>query len=298
MSEFGFIHDLRALADPDHALDFTDDAATLPAADVICTDTLVEGLHFIGRESPADLAHKMLAVNVSDVLAMNARPSHALLNLCLPERCDAPWRAGFVAGMGEACAHFGVTLLGGDTTGSTGPLVLTATVLGQLEGRSLWTRSAAQPGERICVAAPVGQGALGLADALAGRDDTTNAHHYRRPMPRTDLLGRPGVGGCADISDGLIADLSHICRSSEVQGVVDLASIPLANTAGDWTEQLCGGDEYQLIFTLAPNAPLPPACTVIGEIVARPEPKAAPVRLLGPEAIVTAALSRSGYQHF
>ena len=100
MSEFDFIRDLRPLTDLDPALGLADDAALVPAqAEVVCTDTLVEGLHFIGDEPAADLAFKLLAVNASDLVAMNARPTHALLNLSLPAgRCDAAWRAGFITG--------------------------------------------------------------------------------------------------------------------------------------------------------------------------------------------------------
>ena len=138
MSEFDFIRDLRPLTDLDPALGLADDAALVPAqAEVVCTDTLVEGLHFIGDEPAADLAFKLLAVNASDLVAMNARPTHALLNLSLPGgRCDAAWRAGFITGLGEACAAFGLQLLGGDTTGSPAGLVLSATLFGDLEGRS------------------------------------------------------------------------------------------------------------------------------------------------------------------
>ena len=120
-----------------------DDAAALPAGDVICTDTLVESVHFLGRETPQDLAHKLLAVNVSDVVAMNARPTHALLNLTLPSYCDPTWRAGFIEGLGQACELFSVQVLGGDTTRSPGPLVLSATLLGMLEERQMWRRAGA-----------------------------------------------------------------------------------------------------------------------------------------------------------
>ena len=240
MSEFDFIRDLRPLTDLDPALGLADDAALVPAqADMVCTDTLVEGLHFIGDEPAADLAFKLLAVNASDLVAMNARPTHALLNLSLPgARCDATWRAGFIDGLGEACAAFGLQLLGGDTTGSPAGLVLSATLFGDLEGRDPWRRAGAEAGQRVCVSGPVGAGALGLADVQAGETDTAFAAHYRRPTPRLDLLGLPGVTACADISDGLIADLGHICRASGVAAEVDLSAVPLADPARDAAAQL------------------------------------------------------------
>ena len=296
MSEFGFINDLRPLADRDHALDFQDDAATMPPADVICTDTLVEAVHFFGSEPARDLAHKMLAVNVSDVVAMNARPTHALLNLSLPRRCDATWRADFVAGLTEACTHFDLRLLGGDTTSAPESLVLTATVMGALDGRTLWRRRDARVGDRICVGGAIGAGALGLRDMHSGDSNSALAQHFRRPMPRVDLLGAAGVGGCADVSDGLIADLAHICRASAVTGMLDLSRVPYADPRADWAAQVTGGDDYQLVFTLAPSAPVPSGCTVVGEVALR-QPEQA-VILDGPAAVIRAAHEKLGYTHF
>jgi thiamine-monophosphate kinase len=296
VSEFGFINDLRPLADRDHALDFQDDAATMPPADVICTDTLVESVHFFGSEPAGELAHKMLAVNVSDVLAMNARPTHALLNLSLPQRCDAAWRADFVAGLKAACAHFDLRLLGGDTTGAPTSLVLMATVIGALDGRALWRRSGARVGDRICVGGAIGAGALGLRDMQNGETGSTFAQHFRQPMPRMDLLDATGVGGCADVSDGLIADLIHICQASNVTGVLDLTHVPYADPSADWAAQVAGGDDYQLVFTLSPEFPLPTGCTVVGEITQRQLERS--VILDGPAAVIRAAQANLGYTHF
>jgi len=296
VSEFDFIHDLKGLADPDHALNFEDDAATLPPGDVICTDTLVEAVHFFGSEPAGDLAHKLLAVNVSDVVAMNARPTHALLNLSLPQACDSAWRDAFIAGLEHACSVFGLRLLGGDTTGSPGPLVLSATVMGALEGRTLWRRSGARVGDLVCVGGSIGLGALGLRDMLSKEHDTAFAQHYRTPMPRLDLLGTKGVGGCADVSDGLVADLGHICRASGVTGHLDLLRVPFADPATDWAVQVRGGDDYQLVFTLSPDAPLPADCTVVGEVV--PATPGSPVLLQGPDAVCEALSKSDGFKHF
>ena len=296
MSEFDFIHDLKGLADPDHALNFEDDAATLPTGDVVCTDTLVETVHFFGSEPARDLAHKLLAVNVSDVVAMNARPTHALLNLSLPKTCDSAWRADFIYGLEHACDVFGLRLLGGDTTGSPGPLVLSATVMGVLEGSTLWRRAGAKVGDLICVGGTIGRGALGLRDMLAKAPDTVFAKHYRTPMPRLDLLGSKGVGGCADVSDGLVADLGHICRASGVTGRLDLQRVPFAEPEADWAAQVRGGDDYQLVFTLSPDAPLPPGCTVVGDVVSATPGSA--VLLLGPDAVCKALSKSDGFKHF
>lgn len=301
MSEFDFIRDLRPLTDLDPALGLADDAALVPEqADVVCTDTLVEGLHFIGDEPAADLAFKLLAVNASDLVAMNARPTHALLNLSLPStRCDAAWRAGFIDGLGEACATFGLQLLGGDTTGSPAGLVLSGTLFGDLERRSPWRRAGAGAGQRVCVSGPVGAGALGLADVQAGETDTAFATHYRRPTPRMDLLGLPGVTACADISDGLIADLGHICRASGVAAEVDLPAVPLADPAGDAAAQISGGDDYCLVFTIetSSKASLPAGCQAIGTIIpaVQDQPR---VRLSGEAAIAAQIEARAGYTHF
>ncbi|MBL6772870.1 MAG: thiamine-phosphate kinase [Alphaproteobacteria bacterium] len=301
MSEFDFIRDLRPLTDLDPALGLADDAALVPAqAEVVCTDTLVEGLHFIGDEPAADLAFKLLAVNASDLVAMNARPTHALLNLSLPGgRCDAAWRAGFITGLGEACAAFGLQLLGGDTTGSPAGLVLSATLFGDLEGRAPWRRADAEAGQRVCVSGPVGAGALGLADVQAGETQTAFAAHYRRPTPRLDLLGLPGVTACADISDGLIADLGHVCRASGVAAEVDLSAVPLADPAGDAAAQITGGDDYHLVFTVAEpsEAALPADCATIGRIIPAVQGQSL-VRLSGEPAIVAQIEARAGYTHF
>lgn len=296
MSEFEFIHDLRSLSDPDHALNLEDDAAHVPDSDVICTDTLVESVHFLGSEPPQTLAHKLLAVNVSDIVAMNARPTHALLNLTLPVRCDGAWRAGFIEGLKQACADFHLSLLGGDTTSSPGSLVLSATLLGKLEGRKMWRRAGAQVGDRVCVGGSVGRGALGLRDMQAGAQETQPAQHFQCPIPRLDLLGSSGVNACADVSDGLIADLAHICRASAVSALLDLKMVPYADPDADWALQITGGDDYHLVFTQQPSAPLPPGCTVIGEIVGLHDKE--PVIMTGPDAVVEAAKSKMGYAHF
>ena len=296
MSEFDFIHDLKSLSDPNHALNLEDDAAALPAGDIICTDTLVESVHFLGRETPQDLAHKLLAVNVSDVVAMNARPTHALLNLTLPSYCDPTWRAGFIEGLGQACELFSVQVLGGDTTRSPGPLVLSATLLGMLEGRQMWRRAGARVGDLVCVGGTIGRGALGLDDMMAGKTNSTAALHFKRPMPRLDLLGCDGVSGCADVSDGLVADLAHICRASGVSSTLDLSRIPYADPSADWALQATGGDDYELVFTLSPTASLPAGCTVVGEIV--PIQGDGTVALQGPADMIEATLAQSGYEHF
>ena len=307
VSEFDFIRELRPLTDANPALSLEDDAALIPArAGVICTDTLVESLHFIGDEPAADLAFKLLAVNVSDLTAMNARPTHALLNLSLPgDRCNADWRSSFIDGLAQACDAFGLRLLGGDTTGSPQGLVLSATLLGDLEGRDVWRRAGAQPGQQVCVSGAVGAGALGLHDMQAGRTETDFARHYRRPNPRLDLLGLAGVTACADISDGLNADLGHICRASGVAADIDLAAVPLANpnvrTDAAKAAQITGGDDYRLVFTMDSTSPLPVDCHPIGTIIPlqAPEEDDLPrIHLSGAPALAAYIGSRTGFTHF
>ena len=199
-------------------------------------------------------------------------------------------------GLQRACEAFGLRLLGGDTTGSPGPLVLSATVMGRLEGRTLWRRSGARVGDLICVGGAIGAGALGLRDMQDQNTETDFAHHYRCPSPRLDMIGANGVGGCADVSDGLVADLGHICRASGVTGVLDLSRVPYADPRADWAAQVSGGDDYQLVFTLRPNAARPTGCTVVGEVRARQADTA--VVLEGPAAICQALSRSGGYTHF
>ncbi|HSH30248.1 MAG TPA: thiamine-phosphate kinase [Thiohalobacter sp.] len=228
---------------------------------VIAADTLVAGVHFPPDTDPTAIGHKALAVNLSDLAAMGAEPAWALLALTLPEADDA-WLAAFAAGFGRLACESEIALIGGDTT--RGPLTVTVTVHGRVpEGQAL-TRSGARPGDAIYISG--GLGAAAAALALAGSLADPEAMQTCRarldsPEPRLGLgQALRGLASAAiDISDGLLADLGHLCRCSRAGAEIDVDAVPrhpaLARLAArddaawyDWP--LAGGDDYELCFTV------------------------------------------------
>ena len=262
-----------------------DDAAFLdvPAGRrlVLTADAIVEGVHYLPDDPPELVARKLLRVNLSDLAAKGAEPLGYLLTTALPARCDETWLEAFARGLGEDPRAFGVALLGGDSTSTPGPASLSLTALGTVApGREL-RRSGARPGDAVWVSGTLGDAALGLKairGELAGLGPAEReflAGRYRLPQPRTALGPRlVGLATAAiDISDGLVADLGHICATSGVAAVVEAERLPLspaARAAGAAALPLAlgGGDDYELLVT-APGA-LDPALglTRIGRIEA------------------------------
>lgn len=255
----------------DVVLGVGDDAAlvtpTPGCESVYSTDMLVSGRHFHADVDPAHLGHKTLAVNLSDMAAMGARPRFALLACALPVN-DETWLAAFAGGFLALADRFGVDLIGGDTTG--GPLNLCVTIIGEVpRGRAI-TRSGARPGDDVYVSGEVGGAALALA-AMAGRvrlDDAAFAADRDRlelPEPRVELgLNLRGIASAAlDVSDGLTGDLGHILERSGVGAVIDVARLPVAPHLASLFDgpdralalscALAGGDDYELCFA-APEA--------------------------------------------
>ncbi len=246
-----------------------DDAALLqpPAGHqlVISTDTLVEGVHFPATYSPEDLGYRALAVAVSDLAAMAARPLGFTLALTLPV-VDESWMQAFSQGLAEAAADFRIALVGGDTT--SGPLNIGVTVLGHLPlGREM-RRSGAQPGDLLCVGGPLGDGAAGLAvvtqrELPPGLGDAERAYlrqRFWRPKAQCELgieLAHIASAGI-DISDGLLAEAGHLARESAVGIEIRENDLPFSPALGHWNEaqrldwMLRGGDDYVLLFTLPP----------------------------------------------
>ncbi len=256
------------------ALALADDAALIdldPAHRlVVTTDVLVAGVHFPAADPPDLIARKLLRVNLSDLAAMGAEPLAYLLALALPKDMPSSWLEAFARGLGTDYAEFAVPLVGGDTVATTGPVTATLTALGKVAQGGALKRSAAQAGDAIFVSGCIGDGALGLM-AIEGRAaDLAPAHRdyaidrYRLPRPRL-ALGRRLVGlahGVIDVSDGLIADLGHICRTSRLGAKIEGASVALSDAAraaldddeGLLATFLTGGDDYELLFTIAPEA--------------------------------------------
>jgi thiamine-monophosphate kinase len=229
----------------------------------VTVDTLVEGVHFLPDVDPESLGHKALAVSLSDLAAMGAEPAWASLALTLP-RADQPWLQAFARGFdGLARAH-GVALVGGDMT--RGPLSISIQAYGLIAPGQGLLRSGARPGDLIYVTGTLGDAALallvkqglylgpGLVEALASR--------LERPTPRLDegRALRSLASAAIDVSDGLGADLGHICEASGAGASIDLRLLPCSEAVrayieetGDWSLPLSGGDDYELCFTLAPD---------------------------------------------
>ncbi len=284
-SEFDLIQDFFAGLDQGVSvgLGIGDDAAalSLPEGHLlhISTDTAIEGVHFLSSLSPADVAYRSVTAAASDLAAMGATPEALLLALTLPET-DRVWLEDFSRGLAEVSREIGAPLVGGDTT--RGPLSLTVTVLGSTPVGRYLTRSGAKIGDRLCVSGTLGDAAAGLA-VLSGQlavDETAAVvltTRYARPSARLPLgqALRDCATSCIDISDGLLADAAHVASASGVRLEIDSALLPLSKTLRssadldqslDWA--LAGGDDYELLFTLPDNVPLPDGCSEMGRVVA------------------------------
>lgn len=262
------------------ALGLKDDAAFLditPGCQLVATtDTLIAGVHFRVDDPPDLVAAKALRVNLSDLAAKGARPIGFLHALTLNDSIDDTYLESYAAGLKRDVEHFNVPLLGGDTTSGPGPLTITITAFGEVEKGKALLRSGARRGDVVCVTGTLGDGAVGLA-CLNAAIDLPQAmakdviDRYRLPQPR--LIGGGALAGiataCLDISDGLVADVGHLCNSSNVGAILDRDKIPLSpgtrfaveQNISNWDLVLGGGDDYELVFTVPPPR-LPELTTV------------------------------------
>ena len=279
-----------------------DDAAVLqvPEGHVlqISTDTALEGAHFLANLPAADIAYRSVMAAASDLAAMGAVPMASLLSLTLPE-ADSAWLRDFSTGLGTVCTETGLPLVGGDTT--RGPLAITVTVMGSTPAGQFMVRSGAEPGDRLCVSGTLGDAAAGL-EILKGDLSVADASisgvlaaRFTRPVARLTLgqTLRDLASACIDISDGLLADAGHLATCSGVAIEVDSSLLPLSDAlcsvvdmrqAKDWA--LAGGDDYELLFALPCNTPLPAGCTQIGRVVS------------GSGISCDRVPERAGYDHF
>ena len=233
-AEFALIaRHFRPLAGPG-ALDLQDDAAVLmppPGRDLVLTcDAMVAGVHFLPDDPPDLVGRKLLRVNLSDLAAKGATPIGYLMTVSTPRDTPDAWFAGFSAGLKQDQQQYGVTLLGGDTTSTPGPISLSLTILGHVEPGQAVHRAGARPGDGIWVTGTIGDGALGLAVARGRLADPTGhlLSRYRLPQPRVGLAIAGIASAGMDISDGLVQDLGHICRASGLAGEVEAALVPLS----------------------------------------------------------------------
>lgn len=315
--EFALVAELLAplgRGDP-RALGFADDAAVLPPEAgrdlVVATDTAVAGVHHPEGEAGGVAARRLLRANLSDLAAMGASPDGYFLNLSLPDEVGDGWLEAFADGLRRDQERFGATLLGGDTTRTPGPLTATITVVGTVPAGGALTRAGAAPGDVAMVSGTIGDAALGLAEILEGRGGGL-AGRFRLPEPRLALGERlRGIAtAAADVSDGLVADLGHVCAASGVAVRIEAAAVPLSAGAAaalaageaDLAALLAGGDDHELVFAVPPGreAAALAAGRRAGVAVARIgvfRAGAGDVEVAGPDGRPM-ALERRGWRHF
>jgi thiamine-monophosphate kinase len=263
-AEFALIaRHFRPLAGPG-ALDLRDDAAVFappPGRDLVLTaDAMVGGVHFLTSD-PADLVgRKLLRVNLSDLAAKGATPLGYLMTVSAPRDTPDAWFAGFAAGLAQDQKIYDVTLLGGDTTSTPGPVSLSLTIIGHVASGCAVHRWGAQPGHGIWVTGTIGDGALGLAVARGKLQDASGhlLTRYRLPEPRIGLAIAGIASAGMDVSDGLVQDLGHLCRACGLAAEIDATLVPLSlparNAGPEWLPTcLTGGDDYELLLAIPPE---------------------------------------------
>jgi len=267
----------------------------------VTTDSMVENVHFFAGADPEQLGYKLLAVNLSDLASMGAKPLSVTLAISLPS-VDEAWMSSFAKGFLNLAEQYSVDLIGGDTT--SGPLTLTVQALGLVpKGKGL-RRSTAKPGDLIYLTGNIGDAGLGLKikHGFACSDSELPLARFNRPKPQVEVgLALLNIANaCIDISDGLLADLGHILAQSQVGARLDWELLPLSEAVqsyiiktGDWSMPLIAGDDYELCFTVSPekSALLTIPCTQIGVIEADPK-----LRLYKSGQLQS--LTSKGYEHF
>jgi thiamine-monophosphate kinase len=251
-----------------------DDCAIIPLhngkVQVITTDLLIENRHFLlNRISPWQLGYKSLAVNLSDIAAMGAKPKSAFLSIGVPANTDLEWLEQFFNGMEALALESGTLILGGDTTGSE-KLVINLCVLGEVEENKVKLRSKARTGDLICLTGMVGDSGTGLKFLLEENlnepvaDHFIKQHHQPRPHLEEGLfLSKfPGVTGMMDVSDGIESDIQRIMESSVVGALIELEELPISPELQSVAARhgwdpiqlaLCGGEDYCLLCTIDPK---------------------------------------------
>jgi thiamine-monophosphate kinase len=308
------------------ALALRDDAAVLRPPEsqeiVLSCDTVVEGVHFLPDDPPDTIAHKALAVNLSDLAAKGARPYVYLLALALPADPQPAWLEAFASGLGELQEQAGICLVGGDTTRTPGPLAITITALGLVPHGHAVLRLGAKQGDRLYVSGTIGDACLGLRllkdPALGEKWGLSEAERgflierYRRPQPRSNLalLLRNFAQAAIDVSDGLVGDVEKLAQVSHVGAAIDTARVPFSAAAQKALRHepellatlLTAGDDYEIVAALPEGsaaafeseaAAKDARLTMIGRV----EGQAGAVKVVDPNG-KTLKLPRSGFSHF
>jgi thiamine-monophosphate kinase len=321
LAEFSLIERFCQGIGPDHKdtkLGIGDDAAIITVPNnmelAVCVDTMVEGVHFYADAEPAHIAHKLFAVNLSDMAAMGAKPKWATLTLTLPDS-DLAWLASFSESLNMIASEYEVQLIGGDTT--RGTLNLSLQIMGLLPIGKALCRSKARAGDDVYVSNTLGDAALALKcieGKLHFRDSQLDniLPALNQPEPQVALgLGLLNIANaCIDVSDGIVADLSHVAKQSDVSIEINVEKIPLSaeykqhlSMGGNYDLALGGGDDYELAFTAVRDRrgelldlaeKLGVKLTKIGQVTQKQE-QAVSMSLEGEPYHMTEEL---GYQHF
>ncbi|TCO09177.1 thiamine-phosphate kinase [Natronoflexus pectinivorans] len=275
IGEFGFIerfaHRFKDLLTP-NSMGIGDDCAVLPCDEnhdlVITTDMLVEDIHFIRNKiSPYDLGYKSLAVNLSDVAAMGARPIGSFLSVAIPENIEVECLDELMDGYHALSEKFRLPLMGGDTTKSPDKLILNISVIGKIEKGKARLRSMAQSGDVIAVTDTLGDSAAGLQLILKGLNSNLEAdwliNRHNRPEADVEegiwLAQQSGVNAMMDVSDGIASDINHILKASKKGAEIDLKRLPLSHQLINIAEKhqfnpielaTSGGEDYCLLLTI------------------------------------------------
>ena len=263
MNEFDLIRKYFTwpIKDPSVALGVGDDAALFSLEQgyqlVTTTDTLTEGIHFSENTPVKDIAHKSLAVNLSDIAAMGAKAKYFTLAISLP-KIDQSWLKEFSDSLKQLSERYEVSLIGGDTT--RGSLNITITMIGIVESSKALTRSGARPGDGVYVSGRIGDAGFcfwKLSNGLVSSNQELKRLNCPTPRIELGLALQNLASACIDISDGLEQDLSHILKASSVGAVIEVKKIPISEAlhvhvkdTNDWSIPLCGGDDYELCFTI------------------------------------------------
>ncbi len=303
------------------AFGLTDDVAALtpkPGQDIVLTtDAIVAGVHFFANDPPETIAQKALRVNLSDLAAKGAVPRAYLLTLAVPPSIGDAWLKAFAGGLKRDQTRFAITLIGGDTVATPGPVMVNIAALGEVAHGKTVRRAGAKAGDEVWVSGTIGDAALGLR-LLKGEHLGLSEQHaarligrFRVPEPRLGLgqaIGRL-AHACLDVSDGLVADLGHIAETSAVGIEIDAGAVPfsaaareaIANGRAKIGDLITGGDDYELAFAApasaaphltAASAKAKVALSRIGRVV-----RGKSVAVIGPDG-KRLVLPRAGYTHF
>ncbi len=279
IGEFGFIERFKPLfqnLNQNNQIGIGDDCAIIPVGNnkewVISTDMLIEEVHFLRSSiSPYQLGYKSLAVNLSDIASMGAKPIASFLSIAIPTHIEVDYLDEFIKGYHDLSTKYNTPLLGGDTTKSLQNLAINVTVIGECAKGEARKRSDAQVNDIICTTGPLGDSAAGLQTILQKINSSENNRHlvnkHLQPEPQINeglfLKTYSAIHAMMDISDGIASDLKHILKASRKSATIDIASLPISDVLTNEAQKqhwnatelaLSGGEDYELLLTMAPES--------------------------------------------